>query len=115
LDGALIVGRANTIHLQAGSVACIDRIMVNDPAGKELQVEWSPVKSNEVEISLPLQQAGAGPMPLCVSQFGAKDAQPLELRVFPEAGKLESFTIHAGEAQGVLKGSRLEEVASLSI
>jgi hypothetical protein len=114
-DGALIVGRANTIHLQASSVACIDRIMVKDPAGKELQVEWSPVKSNEVEISLPLQQAEAGPMTLFVSQFGAKDAQPLELQLFPEAGKLESFTIHAGEAQGVLKGSRLEEVASLSI
>ncbi len=30
-DQMLIVGRANTIHLQAGSVACIDRIMVKDP------------------------------------------------------------------------------------
>jgi hypothetical protein len=114
-DGALIVGRANTIHLQASSVACIDRIMVKDPAGKELQVEWAPVKSNEVEINLPLQQAEAGPMTLFVSQFGAKDAQPVELRAFPEAGRLESFVIHAGEAQGILKGSRLEEVATLSL
>lgn len=114
-DGALIVGRANTIHLQASSVACIDRIMVKDPAGKELQVEWAPVKSNEVEISLPLQQAEAGPMTLFVTQFGAKDAQPVELHAFPEAGKLESFVIHAGETQGVLKGSRLEDVANLTI
>ncbi len=114
-DGALIVGRANTIHLQAGSVACIDQIMVKDPAGKELQVEWSPVKSNEVEINLPLQTAEPGEMTLFVTQFGAKDPQPVELRLFPEAGRLESFTIHAGEAQGVLKGSRLEDVASLSI
>jgi hypothetical protein len=114
-DGALIVGRENTIHLQAGSVACIDRIMVKDPAGKELQVEWSPVKSNEVQISLPLQQAEPGEMTLFVSQFGAKEPQPVELRVFPEAGRLESFTIHAGEAQGVLKGSRLEEVAGLTL
>ena len=114
-DGALIVGRANTLHLQASSVACIDRIMVKDPAGKELQVDWSAVKSNEVEINLPLQQAEAGPMTLFVTQFGATEAQPLELRAFPEAGRLESFTIHAGEAQGVLKGSRLEEVAALSI
>jgi hypothetical protein len=114
-DGALIVGRANTIHLQAGSVACIDRIMVKDPAGKELQVEWSPVKSNEVEINLPLQQWEPGEMTLFVTQFGAKDPQPVELRAFPEAGRLESFTLHAGEAQGILKGSRLDDVASLSI
>lgn len=114
-DGALIVGRANTLHLQAGSVACIDRIMVKDPAGKELQVEWSPVKSNEVEINLPLQQWEPGEMTLFVTQFGAKDPQPVELRAFPEAGRLESFTVHAAEAQGTLKGSRLEDVASLSI
>ncbi len=114
-DGALIVGRANTIHLQAGSVACIDRIMVKDPAGKELQVEWSPLKTNEVEINLPLQQAEPGAMTLFVSQFGAKDAQPVELRAFPEAGRLETFVIHAGETQGTLKGSRLDEVATLSL
>ena len=114
-DGALIVGRANTLHLQASSVACIDRIMVKDPAGKELQVDWSAVKTNEVEINLPLQQAEPGEMTLLVSQFGATDPQPVELRAFPEAGKFESFTLHAGETQGVLKGSRLSDVASLSL
>ncbi len=114
-DGSLIVGRANTVHLQAGSVACIDRIMVKDPAGKELQAEWQPVKSNEVEINLPLQLAEPGAMTLLVSQFGVKEPQPVELRAFPEAGRLESFSIHAGETQGILKGSRLDDVVSLSL
>jgi hypothetical protein len=114
-DGSLIVGRANTIHLQAGSVACIDRIMVKDPAGKELQAEWQTVKANEVEISLPLQQAEPGSMTLLVSQYGSKEPQPVEFRAFPEAGRLESFSIHAGETQGILKGSRLDDVVSLSL
>jgi hypothetical protein len=114
-DGTLIVGRANTVHLQAGSVACIDRIMVKDPAGKELRAEWSPVKANEVEISLPLQQAEPGAVTLLVSQYGAQDPQPVELRAFAEAGRLESFSIHTGETQGVLKGSGLDEVMSLSL
>ena len=99
-DGSLIVGRANTIHLQAGSVACIDRIMVKDPAGKELRVEWSPVKANEVEINLPLQQAEPGALTLFVSQFGASEPHPVELRAYPEAGRFESFSIHAGEIAG---------------
>ena len=114
-DASLIVGRANTIHLQAGSVACIDRIMVKDAAGKELQVDWSKVKANEVEINLPLQQAQPGEVTLFVSQYGAKDPQPVELRAFPEAGRLESFSIHEGESQGTLKGSRLDDVVTLSL
>jgi hypothetical protein len=114
-DGSLIVGRANTIHLQAGSVACIDRIMVKDPAGKELLVQWSPVKANEVEINLPLQQAEPGALTLLVSQYGAREPHPVELRAYPEAGRFESFAIHAGESYGVLKGSRLADVVSLSL
>jgi len=115
-DGtSLIVGRDNTIHLQAGSVACIDRIMVKDPTGKELQVVWSPVKANEVAVNLPLQQAQPGALTLLVSQYGAKDPHPVELRAYPEAGRFESFTIHAGESHGVLKGSRLNDVVSLSL
>ncbi len=114
-ESPLVVGRANTIHLQAGSVACIDRIMVKDPAGKELRVEWSSVKSNEVEINLPLQQAEPGAMTLLVSQFGAKDPQPVELRAYAEAGRLESFAIHAGETHGILKGTRLDDVVGLSL
>jgi hypothetical protein len=114
-DSSLIVGRANTIHLQAGSVACIDRIMVKDPTGKELMVDWSPVKSNEVEINLPLQQAQPGALTLFVSQYGVNEPHPVELRAYPEAGRFESFAIHAGESHGVLKGSRLLDVASLSL
>jgi hypothetical protein len=114
-DGSLIVGRENTIHLQAGSVACIDRIMVKDPTGKELRVEWSPVKANEVEVNLPLQQAQPGALTLFVSQYGASEPQPVELRAYPEAGRFESFSMHEGESHGVLKGSRLGDVASLSL
>lgn len=114
-DESLIVGRENTLHLQAGSVACIDSIMAKDPTGKELRVEWSSVKANEVQINLPLQQATPGPLTLIVSQFGMKEPNAFELRAYPEAGRFESFSIHAGESHGVLKGSRLTDVASLSL
>jgi len=114
-DQSLIVGRANTIHLQAGSVACVDRIMVKDPTGKELHVDWSPVKANEVQINLPLQQAEPGPLTVLVSQFGANEPHPLQLRAYPEAGRFESFTISEGETYGMLKGSRLGDVATLSL
>jgi hypothetical protein len=49
-----------------------------------------------------------------VKQYGTVTAQTIPLRAFAEAGHLDSFSLHAGDSQGILKGSRLEDVASLS-
>jgi hypothetical protein len=114
-ESAAIVGRKDTIHLEASSVSCIDRIMVRDPAGKELEAEWKPVRPNEVEVQLPLQGAQPGQLTLLVKQYGASSPQPVPLQAFAEAAHLESFTLHAGDSQGVLTGSRLDEVAGLAL
>jgi hypothetical protein len=112
-DGKLIVGREGTIHLQSASVSCVDNIMLKDPAGKELTAEWKTVKPNEVEVKLPLQGTKPGALTLLVKQYGAGDPQAVPVHAFSEAGHLDSFAIHAGDSQGVLKGTRLDEVASL--
>jgi hypothetical protein len=112
--GSLIVGRENTINLKAGSVSCIDDIMLRDPAGKEFKPVWKPVQPGELELKLPLQEAQPGALTLLVGQFGASAPEPIALQAFAEAGHLDSFTVHAGDTSGVLQGSRLDEVASLS-
>jgi hypothetical protein len=114
-DTALVVGRQDTVHLRADSVSCIDAIMVRDPSGKELKAEWKSVKPNEVEIRLPLQDAAPGAVTLLVNQYGVAEPQPIPLQVFAEAGRFDGFALHAGDAQGSLQGSRLDEVASLSV
>lgn len=114
-SGALIVGREGTIHLQSASVSCVDNIMLKDPAGKELTAEWKTVKPNEVEIKLPLQEAQPGALTLLVKQYGAGDPQSVAVHAFAEAGHLDSFAIHAGDAQGVLKGTRLDAVSGLDV
>jgi hypothetical protein len=114
-DAALIIGRQDTVHLRADNVSCVDGIMLKDPAGKELKVDWKSVKPNEVEIKLPLQEAAPGALTLMVTQYGMTQPQPVPLHVFAEAGRFDGFFIHAGESQGTLKGSRLDEVASLTI
>jgi hypothetical protein len=114
-QAALIVGRQDTVHLRADSVSCIDGIMLKDPAGKELKADWKSVKANEVEIKLPLQESKPGAMTLLVTQYGLSEPQPVPLQVFSEAGRFDGFSMHAGEVHGVLKGSRLDEVASLTV
>ena len=114
-EDALVVGRQDTVHLQADSVSCVDGIMLKDPAGKELKADWKPVKPNELEVKLPLQGAAPGAMTLLVKEVGAGEPRPISIQTFSEAGHFDGFAIHAGDAWGVLKGSRLDEVASLSI
>jgi hypothetical protein len=114
-ESALIVGRQDTVHLRADSVSCVDGIMLKDPGGKELKADWKSVKPNEVEVKLPLQDTKPGALTLMVTQFGVAEAQPVSLQAFSEAGRFDGFSLHAGESQGTLKGSRLDEVASLAM
>ena len=114
-QGSLVIGRAGTVHLTADSVGCIDRIMLKDAAGKELKVDWKPVKPDSVEVHLPLEDAAPGPVTLLVSQFGATATQQVELNTFTEAAHLGGFTLHAGDAAGTLTGTRLDEVAAMTL
>ena len=114
-ESSLIIGRQDTVHLRADNVSCIDGIMLKDPAGKELKADWKSVKPNEVEVKLPLQEAKPGSLTLLVTQYGMAEPQPVPLKVFSEAGRFDGFSMHAGESQGVLEGSRLDEVASLTL
>ena len=112
---ALIVGREASVHLQAGSVSCVDSVILVDAGGKQQRLEWSASRPNELEIQVPLQQAEPGPFTLQITQHGASQPQSVQLHAFAETTHLEHFAIHAGDSQGLLTGARLEEVASLSM
>lgn len=113
--GALIVGHQDTIHLRAESVSCIDTIMLRDPGGKELKIDWKKLKPDEVELKLPLENAPPGQATLLVRQYGAEQPVAVPVQTFAEAGRFDGFTLHAGDAQGTLKGSHLEEVDGLAL
>ena len=48
--GTLIVGREDTVHLQAQSASCINAVVLLNPDGKELKADWKTVKPNELEV-----------------------------------------------------------------
>ena len=112
---APIVGRDSTVHLRAASVSCLDSVMLASPDGKELKAEWKAVGPDKVEVKLALTGAAPGSMTLLIKQYGASAPQPIPLHTFSEAGHLDSFTLHAGDAQGTLRGSRLDQVAGLLV
>jgi hypothetical protein len=107
---ALIVGREDTLRLQSAAACCVSELSLRDEQGKHLPTEWKLTKPDELEVRVPLQQATAGSMTMTVKQFGLSDPDEIHLHTYAEAGHLDAFTIHAGDSEGILKGTRLDQV-----
>lgn len=114
-EGSLIVGRDDTVHLRAASVACIADISLQDAEGHKLKSEWKAVQPDEAEVKLAMHEALPGALTLVIRQYGTTQPQQLALRAYAEAGRLETFAVHAGDKQGVLRGNRLDEVQELVV
>ena len=113
---ALIVGRKDTVHLDSAmDAACVNGVTVKNAAGKTLDAAWKGVKPNEIQIDVPLDQENAGTVNLQIAQVGLDKPDQVPLHTYSEAGKLNSFKIYAGDHQGLLKGTRLDEVATMTV
>ena len=109
-ESALIVGREDIIHVQAPGAVCVDNLTIQDAQGRELKTSWKLGKPEELEIKVALKDQPAGPMKLKLHQFGLGHPDEVAVQAYSEAAHLESFVINAGDAQGILKGSRLDAV-----
>jgi len=109
-QSALIVGREDLIHLQAPAAVCIDTLKVQDTLGHEVKASWKLNKPDELELKVALKDQPAGPMKLELHQFALARPDEVSVQAYSEAAHLENFVINAGDSQGVLKGSRLDEV-----
>jgi hypothetical protein len=114
-ETALVVGREDALHLQSECAVCVDQVTVEDAHGKDLKTVWKPVKTDELEVRVTLNNDTSGPVKMAVKQFGLAKPDELTLRTYSEAAHLDQFTINAGDREGVLKGTRLDEVESLEM
>jgi hypothetical protein len=111
----LIAGHDGAVLLAAQEAACVDSILLQPPTGKPEKAEWKSTKPNEVLVTVPLKKVKPGALTLLVKQFGSKEPDKVSLQAFAQAGHLDSFTLHAGDLIGVLKGNRLGEVKELTL
>ena len=114
-QGALIVGRLDTLHVQSECVVCIDSVTIQDERQKQLAATWKASKPDELEVQVPLKEETSGSLKMTVRQFGVATSDELVLQSYAEAAELDSFKINAGDAQGILTGKRLDEVNSFEL
>jgi hypothetical protein len=114
-EQALIVGRDDVLHVTSECAPCVEKVTVKDRDGKELKATWKVTKPEELEVTVPLKDKSAGEVTLAIKQFGLNAPDKLPLLSYSEAAHLDHFTINAGDQQGVLDGTRLDEVASFEL
>jgi len=114
-QSALIVDREDTLHLQSDSAACVDHVVLRDQQGKEIEATWKSTKPEELEVRVPLQGANPGPVTFLISQSGLSKPDVIAMHAFSEAAHLERFAVNAGDREGLLTGTRLDEVSKLNL
>jgi len=112
---ALVIGRDDTLHLKSDQAVCVDDVTVEDAQGKKLKATHKLVKPDELQVEIPLKDVSPGTLKMEVKQYGLANIDDVSLHSYAEAGHLDSFQIDAGDHQGVIKGTRLDQVAGLEV
>ncbi|MDR3745691.1 MAG: hypothetical protein P4K80_06135 [Acidobacteriaceae bacterium] len=112
---ALIAGRDDLIHIETENAACVDSILLQNSTGESVKAEWKSTGPNQVAVTVPLKKVKPGALKLLVKQYGSKQPDTVPLQSFAQAGHLDSFTFHAGDLTGTLKGSQLDAVKELTL
>lgn len=113
--GALIIGRNDSIHLRSEQAPCVEQVRLKDGSGKQFNATWKLSKPDEVEINIPLKDQPSGPVVLLVAQSGQSKPDEVPMQAYSEAAHLDQFIFYAGDHEGALTGSRLDEVSGLEL
>ncbi len=114
-QGALVVGREDSLHIQGACATCVERVSFVNKDGAELKTSWKITRPDAMEVGVALKDEKPGPLTMRVKQFGLDKPDELPLHSYSEAAHLEQFTISSGDQQGVLRGTRLDEVDSVEL
>ncbi len=112
---ALVVGRDDQLHLSSKAAACVQEVAFRDANGNEVKANWKSDGPDGVVATIPLANQQPGAVTLAIRQYGLQDANRVTLASFAATGKYDSFTIHAGDASGILTGTDLDRVDSLEV
>jgi hypothetical protein len=114
-QGALIAGREDILHADSDAAACVNQVRIQNARGTEINATWKATKAGELEIHIPMKDEPAGPLKMIIQQFGATPPDQVDLQSYTEAASLDAFKISAGDQQGILTGTRLDQVNGVEL
>ena len=114
-QSALIVGRDDVVRVQSGCATCVEHVGVKNEKGSEVKAGWKVLRPDSLELQLALKNETPGKLTANIKQFGLSKTDEVSLHTYAEAAHLEHFTLFAGDQQGVLRGTRLDDVEAVEL
>ncbi|WP_375270558.1 hypothetical protein [Sphingomonas sp.] len=112
-DATLVVGRDTPLTLTGGAAACVAEVRL-ERGGAERAVPFEGT-GDALALKVPLVGLKPGPLVLSIRSHGVAEPQRLTLSAYAEASRIDGFVLHAGDRAGVLRGTRLDQVAALDV
>lgn len=116
LDRAsLVVGRSNALDLQGGGAGCVVRVALRRGDGGADPLAWKQTGPSAIVATVPLESADPGPVTILVEEKRRPAPTEITLRALQQGGSVDAFELDAGDDQAVLTGTRLDQVASVTL
>jgi hypothetical protein len=112
---ALVVGRDDTVQLDAQTSDCVEKVEAKIDEGPSVPLTWNSVKLGQLEVTIPLKDAGPGPVSIEVYQYGQDKPDRLSMVAYAAAASLDKLTLNSGDQAALLMGTRLDEVAKAEV
>ncbi len=104
-----------TLRLQADSIVCVEGVNVTVPEGNTDKAEWKHLPPKMIQIDMPVNKSSEGLFKIAVAQYGQSKPDTVPVHVYPPSAVITGLIVHAGDSEGLLTGSRLDEVTSISM
>jgi hypothetical protein len=112
----LIAGRENRLTLSSTGTACVDKIVLDGSAGKEIPTQWKlGANPGSVDVSASLKSINPGAFHLAIHQFGDTQPDTVAAKTYSEPATLKSLELHAGDTTADLTGTSLDQVQQVTI
>jgi len=114
-QSALVVGRDDTLHFMGDSTLCVDSVEEQAETGSPVKLTFKTPKPDTLEVSVPMKEGAPGPVTLAIWQFGQKKPDVVKVDAYAEAASLQRLTLSSGDPDATLMGTRLDEVAKVTL
>jgi hypothetical protein len=114
-QSALVVGRDDTLHFTGDSTLCVDSVEEQAANGSPVKLTFKTTKPDTLEVSVPMKEGAPGPVTLQIWQYGQQKPDSVKVDAYAEAASLDRLTLSSGDADATLTGTRLDEVAQVTM
>ena len=112
---SLVTGRDNTVILDGAAPACVDSVSLQRGDDAPRPLSWTLQGTGQLVIAVPKDAIGSGKLRLAIRTQGQNDTNTLTLTARAEASRIDGLELHAGDAEGMLTGQRLDQVTGVTI